>query len=70
MLTTKAQLEHKTANGEPIHLTCGSNVPVTEVIGALKTFLTYSYGLLKQQEDQQKGSSDGCESKPEGDCCP
>lgn len=67
MLTTKAQMEKKTANSDHTYI-CSANAPVIEVIEALQAFLTYSYGLLKQQQDQQqekqKATAD-VEPKPE-----
>ena len=62
MMKIKAQLETETANGVHTY-TCATNTPVTEVIEALKSFLTYANGLLKQQEDQQKAAD--VEPKPE-----
>lgn len=66
MLKTKAHLETTTATSDHAYF-CATNTPVTEVIEALKTFLTHAYGILKQQEEQ-KVTTDG-ESKPEGGCC-
>lgn len=57
MLKTKAHLETKTAASDHVY-NCASNTPITEVIEALQAFLTYAYGILKQQQDQQKAQDD------------
>lgn len=63
MLKTKAHLEMKTAASDHVY-NCASNTPITEVIEALQAFLTYANGILKQQQDQQKVTTD-VEPKPE-----
>lgn len=64
MLKTKAHFETKTNSGEHIYF-CGSNMPVTEVIEALRAFLTFASGILKQQEEQAQQKAEDGESKSE-----
>lgn len=68
MIKTKAHLETTTASGEHAYF-CGTNTPVTEVIEALKTFLTHAYGILKQQEEQAQQKAQDVEPKSECKDC-
>lgn len=65
MLTTKAQLETKTASGDHIYL-CGSNTPLPEVYEALTQLRTYVYGRMKEVEEQQKAAADSPAEQPKG----